>query len=362
VTPDGGGGAQQPGGGGGPSLTAADVARLVGGALAAGDDGARVVRRVAPLHRAGPDDLTFLASAKYLDAFADTRAGVALVAPALADTPGAPNALRIVVDKPHEALLAVLPRLYAQAPREPGVHPTARIGRGARLGDDVTIDAYAVIGDNATVGDRAWIGAHCELGDGVHVGHDTRLYPGVTLYPGTSLGARVAVHSGARLGSDGFGYVFGEGAHRKIPHVGRCVIEDDVEIGANTTIDRGSIDDTIVGAGTKIDNLVHVGHNCRIGKHCLLMAQVGLAGSTTIEDGAIVAGQVGTAGHMTIGRGARIAAQSGVFADVPPGATYGGYPARPHKESLRAYAAMHKLAGMMKRIERLLERSEESGP
>jgi UDP-3-O-[3-hydroxymyristoyl] glucosamine N-acyltransferase len=192
------------------------------------------------------------------------------------------------------------------------------------------------------------------VGVGVEIGADSRLFPGVTLYPGTRLGARVALHSGVRAGSDGFGYVFARGAHQKIPHVGGCVIEDDVEIGANTTIDRGSIGDTVIGAGTKIDNLVQVGHNVRIGKLCLLMSQVGIAGSATIEDGVILAGQAGLGGHITVGKGARIGGQSGVFGDVPAGATWSGYPARPHKESLRATAANFRLAGLVGRLERML--------
>jgi UDP-3-O-[3-hydroxymyristoyl] glucosamine N-acyltransferase len=169
------------------------------------------------------------------------------------------------------------------------------------------------------------------------------------------------VHAGARLGSDGFGYVFRENAHVKIPHVGRCIVESDVEIGANSTIDRGSIDDTVIGAGTKIDNLVHVAHNVRIGRLCLLMAQVGIAGSVRIEDGVILAGQAGIAGHVTIGRGARIAAQGGVFGSVPAGETWSGYPARPHREALRAQAAMFKLPSLIRAIERLIARDTGEG-
>jgi UDP-3-O-[3-hydroxymyristoyl] glucosamine N-acyltransferase len=154
--------------------------------------------------------------------------------------------------------------------------------------------------------------------------------------------------------------VFRDGAHQKIPHVGRCIIGDDVEIGANTTIDRGSIDDTVVGNGTKIDNLVHIAHNVRIGEKCLIMAQVGVAGSVTIGDGAILAGQAGISGHLSIGAGARLAAQAGVFGDIPAGETWSGYPARPHRESLRASAALFKLAGMMRRLEKLLGNSEST--
>ena len=202
------------------------------------------------------------------------------------------------------------------------------------------------------------IGAHSVVGEMATIGDGARLWPGVTIYPRASIGSRVIIHAGARIGSDGFGYVFRDGAHNKIPHVGRCVIGDDVEIGANTTIDRGSIDDTVIGRGTKIDNLVHIGHNVRIGEKCLIMAQVGVAGSVTIGDGAILAGQAGISGHLSIGAGARVAAQAGVFGDIPAGETWSGYPARPHRESLRASAALFKLAGMMRRLEKLLEDSD----
>jgi len=198
------------------------------------------------------------------------------------------------------------------------------------------------------------IGAQCVVGDGVSIGESTRLWPGVTIYSGGTLGKRTTIHSGVRIACDGFGYVFRDGQHQKIPHVGRCIIGDDVEIGANTTIDRGSIDDTVIGSGTKIDNLVQIAHNVRVGQKCLIMAQVGVAGSTVIGDGAILAGQAGIAGHISIGAGARIGAQAGVFGDVPAGESWSGYPARPHRESLRASAALFKLAGMMRRLEKLL--------
>ena len=242
------------------------------------------------------------------------------------------------------------------------VDPTARLGRGVGLPVDARIEAYVVIGDGARLGRRAWVGAHCTIGPGVVIGDDVRLSPGVTIHSGAELGDRVAVHAGARIGNDGFGYVFRDGAHVKIPHVGRCLIGDDVEIGANTTIDRGSIDDTVVGAGTKIDNLVHIAHNVRIGRLCLLMAQVGLAGSVRVEDGALLAGQVGVSGHTTVGAGARLAAQAGAFGNIPPGETWSGYPARPHREALRAQAALFKLPRLVRALDRLLGNSTVADP
>jgi UDP-3-O-[3-hydroxymyristoyl] glucosamine N-acyltransferase len=341
-------------GGEGPRLlTAEAIARLVGGELR-GDGGVRV-SSVAPLDRAGATDLTLLATARYAPLFSRTQAGAALVSPELAEERGDVRA-RIVVARPHEAMLRVLPELYVPPPRRPGVHASAVVGRGATLGRDVAIAAHVVIGPSVTIGDRVTIDAGCVIGEGAHIGDDSQLFPSVTVYSHARIGRRVIIHAGARIGSDGFGYVFHEGAHQKIPHVGRCVIGDDVEIGANTTIDRGSIDDTVIGAGTKIDNLVHIGHNVRIGALCLIMAQVGISGSTHVEDGAILAGQAGLAGHITVGKGARLGAQAGAFGDVPAGETWSGYPARPHKEALRAQATLFRLSGFMKTLERLIER------
>ncbi|HJU90320.1 MAG TPA: UDP-3-O-(3-hydroxymyristoyl)glucosamine N-acyltransferase [Gemmatimonadaceae bacterium] len=339
------------GGEGGNSLTAAAIAELVGGTVV-GDASVRV-RAAAPLDRARGDELSFLGSGKYVPLFSRSQAGVVLLSRELADSPGGVRA-RIVVGEPYEAMLRVLPSLYPEAPDNAGVHSTAVLGRGIRLGRDVAVGPYAILDEGATLGDGARIGAHCYVGRAVTVGARSELLPNVTLYAGTTLGERVRIHSGARIGSDGFGYVFHQGEHRKIPHVGRCIIENDVEIGANTTIDRGSIDDTVIGAGTKIDNLVHVAHNVRIGKLCLLMAQVGLSGSAHVGDGVILAGQAGIAGHVTIGDHTRIAAQAGVFGDVPADETWSGYPARPHRQALRAQAALFKMPSLLKRLEKLL--------
>ncbi|MEJ7811261.1 MAG: UDP-3-O-(3-hydroxymyristoyl)glucosamine N-acyltransferase [Gemmatimonadaceae bacterium] len=335
------------------SLTADAIAALTGGTVLG--DRTTTIRGVAPLGRAEPSDVSFLTSARYLRLFAESRAGVVLVSPELADSPSGPSC-RIVVARPHDAMLRLLPALYPIEVGEPGMHPTAILGRGVTLGAEVSIGAWTVIGDGVNLGDRVRLGSHCDIGAGVLVGDDSRLYAGVTLYEGTRVGKRVRLHAGVRLGSDGFGYVYSDGAHAKMPHVGRCLVEDDVEIGANTTIDRGSIDDTVIGAGTKIDNLVHIAHNVHVGRLCLIMAQAGIAGSAQIEDGCIVAGQAGIGGHATIGRGARIAAQAGVFGDVPAGESWSGYPARPHREALRAQGALFKLASIWRRLERAAER------
>jgi UDP-3-O-[3-hydroxymyristoyl] glucosamine N-acyltransferase len=337
------------------TLTAADIAESVRGQLVGAGD--VTVSGVAPIDRATPTDVSFLASARYAPLLASSAPGVLLVTPDLADAPGAARA-RVIVAKPHEALLDILPRLYRPPTRTPGIDETARIGRGAQLGREVAIGPGVVVGAGASIGDRTRLDSHVVVGDGVEIGPDCHVFPNVTLYAGSSLGARVTIHAGAVIGSDGFGYTFGDGAHRKIPHVGRCRIEDDVEIGANTAIDRGSIDDTVIGAGTKIDNLVQIGHNVKVGRLSLIMAQVGISGSTRIGDGVILAGQVGLQGHVQVGDGARIGGQAGVFGDVPPGETWSGYPARPHRESLRATAALMRLAEVMHKVERLLAERE----
>jgi UDP-3-O-[3-hydroxymyristoyl] glucosamine N-acyltransferase len=330
-------------------VKASAIAQLVGGQLEGGAD--PDITGVAPLDRAGPADLSFLARAKYAPYVADSSASVVLVVPALVERVSARP--RIVVQDVHRALAELLPRLYPPAAPVPGVHATAVIGRGASLGAEVSVAAYVVIGAGVRVGERTRIGPHVTIGDGCEIGEDVVLHAHVSLYPGVRLGARSIVHAGARLGVDGFGYVFADGAHRKVPQVGSCVIGDDVEIGANTTIDRGSIGATEIGRGVKIDNLVHIAHNVRVGAGTLMAALVGIAGSTRIGKGVWIGGQSGVINQLDVGDGARITIRTGVTRDVPAGETVSGSPGRPHREELRRLALVGRIPKLLARIEAL---------
>jgi UDP-3-O-[3-hydroxymyristoyl] glucosamine N-acyltransferase len=331
-------------------ITAGEIAGVVGGEVRG--DPSVLVRRVMPLDGAEPDALSFVASARYLSYLQATRAGVVLIPDAWFDSvPDGCTA--IVVDDPHVALHGVLTALHPPVRPAAGVHETAAIASTAKIGVGVTIGAFAVVAEGVEIGDGATVGAHAVIGAGSRLGRDAVVHPHVTLYEGVIVGDRAIIHSGARIGKDGFGYVWKDGGHRKVPQIGGCVIGEDVEIGTNVTIDRGSIGDTVVGAGTKIDNLVHLGHNVRLGRHVLLISQVGISGSTSVGDGAVLAGQVGVGGHLSIGQGARIGGQAGVTADVPAGETYSGYPARPHRDALRAQANVFKLPDLFRRLKRL---------
>jgi UDP-3-O-[3-hydroxymyristoyl] glucosamine N-acyltransferase len=338
---------------GGRRITAGELAALTGGRLVGAADVA--VDGVAALDRAGRSDLSFLVTRRYLPYFQRSEAAVVLCTPEFAEEAGGP-ACRIILPDPHAALIAVLPVLYPEPAWTPGVHPSVVIGRGAVWEDPVAIGPHAVLGDGVRLGRNVRIGAGCVLRDGVQVGNDVEFYPHVVCYSGTVIGNRVVVHAGARLGSDGFGYILGKDGElpRKIPQIGRCIIGDDVEIGANTTIDRGSIDDTVIGAGTKFDNLVHVGHNVRIGARCLIAAMVGIGGSTHVEDDVFLGGQAGLADHVHVGRGARVTSGGGAIGDVEAGATVTGFPARPHREFLRAQAALYRLADIVDHLEALV--------
>jgi UDP-3-O-[3-hydroxymyristoyl] glucosamine N-acyltransferase len=333
------------------NLTAQAVADLVGGRLL-GDGGVQI-GMVRSLDRAGPDALSFAISSRYAADLRSSRAGAVLVPEELAAEAGGPRT-RIVVADPYKALVRVLRAHFPGEVATPGIDSTARIGEGTVLGDQVSIGPFSVLGKNVRLGARSRLAQQVTLGDGVVVGEDAVLGPGVVCYPGSRLGSRVILKAGAVIGGDGFGYLWDGKGHVRIPHVGGCILEDDVEVGSNTCIDRGSIDDTVVGRGTKLDNLVQVGHNVRIGERCLIMAGVGIAGSTRIGNDAILAGHVGVTDHLVIGDRARIAAKSAIFGDVPSGSSFSGHPARPHRQFLRAQAAMYRLAPIVDELERLV--------
>jgi UDP-3-O-[3-hydroxymyristoyl] glucosamine N-acyltransferase len=332
-------------------LTAQAVAELVGGRLL-GDGDVRI-ESVRPLSRAGPDALSFAVSSRYASDLSTSQAGAVLIPEELASGPSGSRA-RIVVRDPYQALVRVIRTLFPVDQLGTGVDSTARIGTGATLGSGVRVGPYVVLGQNVQVGARTRLAEHVSLGDGVIVGEDAVLGAGVVCYAGSRIGNRAVVKAGAVIGGDGFGYLSDGKGHTRIPHVGGCILEDDVEVGSNTCIDRGSIDDTVIGRGTKLDNLVQVGHNVRIGERCLIMAGVGIAGSTKVGNDAILAGHVGVTDHLVIGDRARIAAKSAIFGDVPAGASFSGHPARPHRQFLRAQAAMYRLAPIVDELEELV--------
>lgn len=335
-------------------LSVGDIAELVGGHVV-GDATVRI-RGVAPLESAAAGELALLADRRYARALPSCRAEALLISGSLADLAPELIPTRVVCDDAHVGLMKLLEHWYPEPRPVPGVHRTAVIGPGVSLGEDVSIGAYAVVEDGAAIGDRVVVGSHVSIGAGARIGADCRIHPQVVIYPGVEVGQRVVLHAGVRLGVDGFGYVLDAGEHRKVPQVGRCVVGDDVEIGANTCLDRGSIGDTRVETGAKLDNLVHLGHNVTVGSRTLLAAMVGVAGSSTVGRGVAAGGQAGIAGHLTVGDGARLAAQAGVIGDIPAGETVSGYPARNHREYLRAMGQLFKLSDLVRRV-RELERT-----
>ena len=309
-----------------------------------------VVRDVAPLESAQADQLAFLENPGYLDAFAATRAGACLVAPRYAERTPA-NVVALVTPEPYRAFALASALFYPDALRPSGlagdatssISQLAEIDPSARLEEGVTVEPGAVIGPRVEIGRGTLVGAHAVISHDVKVGRECSIGAGVTLQY-TLIGDRVIVHPGVRIGQDGFGYAMGARGHLKVPQIGRVIIQDDVEIGANTTIDRGATRDTVVGQGTKIDNQVQIGHNVLIGRHCVIVSQVGISGSTTLGDFVAIGGQTGVAGHVHIGDGAQIAAVSTVKDDVPAGGRYGGTPAKPVRQWFREMAALARLA------------------
>jgi UDP-3-O-[3-hydroxymyristoyl] glucosamine N-acyltransferase len=322
------------------------IAEAVGAHLAG--DGSIEVSGVASMESAGPLDLVFVENEKHLHAALESRAG-AIIAGLFATEVNSARAL-LISDHPKLAF-ARAARLLRETSQPPtaGVHATAVIHPSARLGPGVVVEGRAVVNEKAEIGKRTRIGEGCAIAAGVVIGNDCEIYPNVTIYSGTRLGDRVIVHAGAVLGSDGFGYVRDgkSGRYEKFPQVGRLVIEDDVEIGANSTIDRGALDETRIRRGAKIDNLVHVGHNCEIGEDVVIAAQTGLSGSIVIENGVVLGGQVGIGEHARVCEGVMVGGQGGILPNKilkGKGVAFWGTPAQPLRQYLKQLAVIARLA------------------
>ncbi len=327
----------------GHQMTLAEVADATGAVLAPGGDDTRLVTGVAPLSQAGATDVAFLARARLVEAFVKSRAAACFLTPELARGLDPARNL-LIIDTPQVAHAKLARLLHPEPPVEATPGPDSGISDTARLGDNVVLANGVVIGPRAEIGAGSTIGAGSVIGAGVIIGPDARIGAQVCISHAL-IGARVTIQPGAKIGQAGFGYHPGPTGLVHIPQLGRVIIGDDVDIGANTTIDRGSGEDTVIGPGTKIDNLVQIAHNCRIGAHCVIVGQVGLSGSVVIGDGTVLAGQVGIADHVTIGAGVRVAAKSGVMRDIPDGATQAGSPAVDIRLFLRTNAMLTRLAG-----------------
>lgn len=325
--------------------TVAEAAKWVGGALSPDARPDRVLFEVAPIDAAGPEALTFLDNPRYLPQLEGSRAGAVLIAERYAAR--APRGAAIVVAQPYRAMAEIMARVYPSAVRpgsgfgQSGVSPAAHVHASARLEPGCVVDPGAVIGPGAEIGAGTTIASNAVIGPQVCIGRNGYVGAGSTVQCAL-VGDRVIIHPGVHIGQDGFGFAMGARGHLKVPQIGRVIIQDDVEIGAGTTIDRGANRDTIVGEGTKIDNLAQIGHNVVIGRHCVLVAQCGISGSTVLEDFVALGGQAGVAGHLRIGAGAQIAATSGVMNDIPARETWGGAPAQPLRDLFREVAVLRK--------------------
>jgi UDP-3-O-[3-hydroxymyristoyl] glucosamine N-acyltransferase len=341
------------------NLTAADIATMTGATLSDPSRAGHVISNIAPIDRAGPHDLTFFENVGYISGLRNTRAGACLIAERFAgDAP--PGLLLLVTREPYRGFVSVTRNLFPDALRPSslfeadGITPGASVHPKARLEHGVTVEPGAVIGPRAEIGAGSLIGAGAVIGAEVRIGRDCSIGAHCSIVH-TLIGDRVILHPGCRIGQDGFGYIMSPRGHAKVPQVGRVIIQDDVEIGAGTAIDRGAIRDTVIGEGTKIDNLVQIGHNVSVGRHCVIVSHVALAGSVTLEDFVAIGGCTTINNHVTVGEGAQIAGISAVNVDIPPGGRYGGIPAKPARQWLREIAALERL------VRRGTEKSKSEG-
>ncbi|MCX5787630.1 MAG: UDP-3-O-(3-hydroxymyristoyl)glucosamine N-acyltransferase [Elusimicrobia bacterium] len=342
-------------------VTLEELAKLTGGTLEG--DGRCVVEGAAGLSEAGPKDVSFLENPKYAAQVETTRAACVFLPESARAKLKAGSANRIYSGDPRWAfaqVLALLEKTVNPHPA-PGVSPKADVHAEAVLGKDVSVGAFAVV-EQASIGDGTAVGAQCYIGSGARVGKGCRIYPQVVIREHCVVGDRVIIHSGTVVGSDGYGFAtdLKTGTHRKVPQIGNVVIEDDVEIGANVTLDRATTGSTVIGAGTKIDNLVQFGHNVQVGRHCLIVSQVGISGSTKVGNHVVIAGQAGLVGHIKIGDGAVVTAQTGVMNDVEPKAVVFGSPALPHREALKLHALYKRLPDVFETLKEVKQKLSKS--
>lgn len=330
-----------------------ELALLIGGTISGNPD--IEITGVSGIKEAVTGDITYIHDRKILKDLNGVDASAVIVKEIIEGLPAG----MLVVDNPQYAFAKALEVFYSKTPEPSGISDRAVIGKNFTAGKDVSVYPFVCIGDNVVLGSRVTLSPGVHVEDGVVIGDDSVVYSNVTLRTNVKIGSNVIIHAGTVIGSDGFGYVMEKGIHYKIPQVGGVIIEDNVEIGANVTIDRATTGDSIIGSGTKIDNLVQIGHNVKIGKNCIIIAQVGISGSVEIGDGTILAGQVGVRDHIKIGKHAMVGAQSGIGSDIPEGTIYSGSPAIPHKTWLRAQSIYAKLPEYIRRLQEL---ERKTGP
>ena len=331
-------------------FTIAELANRIGATISSPEDGTTLIHDVAPLDRAGDGELSFLDNRKYIDQFSATRATACIVLPELAEQ-APPGTICLLSSMPYKAFALAAQAFYPpfQPQTESTIAATASVEPSAEIGVNCRIDAGAVIGPNAKIGPSCHIRANAVIGAGVEIGEQCIIGPNSTVSHAL-LGKRVVIYPGAQIGQRGFGFAIDPAAgFFTVPQLGRVIIEDDVEVGSGTTIDRGAGPDTVIGQGTRIDNLVQIGHNVQIGRYCVIVAQTGISGSTKLEDFVMMGGQSAAAGHLTIGQGAKVAAQSGIMRDVEPGTEVMGYPAIPIKQFFRQIATLNKMTKKRKK-------------
>lgn len=329
-----------------PPKTLADLAAASGGKLGDGTDGTMRIEDVAPLDQAGAGQISFLDNIRYKDSFTQSKAAACIVSEAMAVH--APKGMGLIISKnPYKSYALIAQDFYPDAYPAADISPAAHVASDAKIGEGCVIEAGAVIQSGAVIGDGCWIEPNAVIGKGVSIGAKSRIGANATVSH-AEIGSGTRLYTGVRVGQDGFGFAIDPAGHVKVPQLGRVIIGDNVEIGANSCIDRGAGPDTVIGSGTWIDNLVQIGHNVKIGKGCVLVAQSGVAGSTVLEDYAVLAAQAGVAGHLRIGMGARIGAKSGVMKDVPAGEEQLGAPAMPVKEFMRQVVALKRLTKYQK--------------